>query len=105
MAMVVSLLKAYLLFTIIIMVIYAIRHFIFSLNRLFTAQRLYYQDIIDSDLKSVSVLIPMHNEERVASYVLDQLLKVDYSPDKIEIIPINDHSTDGTREILDTYAR
>ena len=67
MAMVVSLLKAYLLFTIIIMVIYAIRHFIFSLNRLFTAQRLYYQDIIDSDLKSVSVLIPMHNEERVGA--------------------------------------
>ena len=105
MAMVVSLLKAYLLFTIIIMVIYAIRHFIFTLNRLFCTQRLYYQDIIDSDLKSVSVLIPMHNEERVASYVLDQLLKVDYSPDKIEIIPINDHSTDGTKAILDAYAR
>lgn len=104
MAMAILALKIYLLFTICVMVIYAIRHTIFTLNRLFGEQRIYYHDIVDSDLKSISVLVPMHNEERVAAYILEQLLKVDYNPEKIEIIPINDHSNDGTTAILDAYA-
>ncbi len=105
MEMVIWGLKLYLLFTVIVMVIYAIRHFLFTLNRLVGEQRIYYHDLIDSDLKTVSVLIPMHNEENVASYILDQLLKVDYDTDKLEIIPINDFSEDGTQDVIDAYAR
>ena len=101
----VVILKSYLLFTIVVMVIYAIRHFVFTLNRLFAEQRIYYNDIIDSDLKSVTVIIPMHNEEKVAPYILEQLLKVDYDKEKLEILPVNDHSQDGTKDILDSYAR
>jgi cellulose synthase/poly-beta-1,6-N-acetylglucosamine synthase-like glycosyltransferase len=104
MEMVVLILKAYLLFVVGTMVVYSIRHFIFTLNRLFYEQRIYYQDIIDSDLKSLSVLIPMHNEEKVATHILDLLLETDYDLDKLEIIPINDFSNDRTREILDEYA-
>ncbi|SMD01653.1 glycosyltransferase family 2 protein [Sporomusa malonica] len=104
MAMVILLLKAYLLFTIGLMVVYSLRHFVFTLNRLFGEQRLYYHDIIDSDLDTVSVLIPMHNEKKVAAHVIEQLLKTDYNMDKLEIIPINDFSQDGTKEILDVYA-
>src|SRR6202142_17093 len=104
MEVVVLILKAYLLFTIAVMVLYSIRHFIFTLNRLFYEQRIYYQDIIDSELKSVSVLIPMHNEEKVAANILDLLVEADYDMDKLEIIPINDFSKDRTREILDGYA-
>lgn len=104
MEVVIFLFKGYLLFTIVTMVIYAFRHFLFTLNRLFAEQRIYYHDIMDSDMKSVTVLIPMHNEEKVASYILEQLLNVDYDADKLEIIPINDHSQDETKEILDAYA-
>ena len=104
MEVVVLILKAYLLFTIAVMVLYSIRHFIFTLNRLFYEQRIYYQDIIDSELKSVSVLIPMHNEEKVAANILNLLVEADYDMDKLEIIPINDFSKDRTREILDGYA-
>jgi cellulose synthase/poly-beta-1,6-N-acetylglucosamine synthase-like glycosyltransferase len=105
MEMVILILKAYLLFTIGVMVVYAARHYIFTLNRLFGEQRLYYQDIIDSDLKTISVLIPMHNEEKVASHILDLLVQADYKKDKMEIIPINDFSTDKTGEVVDEYAR
>jgi cellulose synthase/poly-beta-1,6-N-acetylglucosamine synthase-like glycosyltransferase len=104
MEMVILILKAYLVITMAIMVIYSLRHFIFTINRLFHEQRIYYQDIIDSELKSVTVLIPMHNEEKVATHILDLLLESDYDSTRFEIIPINDFSEDGTREILDKYA-
>lgn len=105
MEMVVSILKIYLIFTIVIMVLYAIRHLIFTFNRFFAEQRIYYNDIINSDLETVSVLIPMHNEEKVVDHILDQLLNVDYDPEKLEIIPINDFSSDGTKEIIERYAQ
>lgn len=67
-------------------------------------QRIYYQDIIDSELRSVTVLIPMHNEEKVASQILDLLIIADYPHDLLQLIPINDFSEDATRKILDDYA-
>ena len=125
MEMVILILKIYLVFTVSVLVIYSIRHFIFTLNRLFFEQRIYYQDIIDSDMKTITILIPMHNEEKVARQILDLLVvsaypnenvgkdarkildllvDADYPREKLEIIPINDFSSDETRIILDDYA-
>lgn len=104
MEMVVLILKIYFVFVVFVMLIYTIRHFVFVTNRAFGEQRIYYQDILDSELPSVSVLIPMHNEEDVAAHVLDLLVKADFPQEKFEIVPINDNSTDKTAEILDDYA-
>jgi len=104
MALVVLILKIYLVFTICVLVVYCIRHFLFTFNRLFMEQRIYYQDIFDSEMQRVTVLIPMHNEEKVASQVLDVLIDADYPHDLLQIIPINDFSEDATREILEDYA-
>jgi cellulose synthase/poly-beta-1,6-N-acetylglucosamine synthase-like glycosyltransferase len=46
----------------------------------------------------------MYNEEKTASHLLDLLIKSDYPMSKIEIIPIDDRSTDKTKEIIDSYA-
>jgi cellulose synthase/poly-beta-1,6-N-acetylglucosamine synthase-like glycosyltransferase len=100
MAVVVFALKAYLVLVICILVVYSIRHFIFTVNRVSGEQRLFYQDIVDSDLPRVSVLVPMHNEEKVARQGIDAILGSDYPPDRFEIIPINDHSSDGTGDLL-----
>ena len=105
MVMVINILRAYMIFTIIVLLIYMTRHFIFTNNRLLGRQRLYYNDIYSSRMKSISVLIPMHNEEQVLENVLESLLKCDYDRDRLEIIPINDNSTDKTRELLDEYHR
>jgi cellulose synthase/poly-beta-1,6-N-acetylglucosamine synthase-like glycosyltransferase len=102
--MVLLILKGYIIFTVFVMTIYAIRHYRFTLNRLLGRQRLYYQDILDSDLPTVTVLLPMHDEERVAPQSLDALLRCEYPRHLLEIIPIDDHSTDGTGAILDDYA-
>ena len=101
---IVWILKLYFIFTVIVMVIYGIRHYIFTYDRLYHPQRKDYQDIIDSEVASVSVLIPMHNEEAVADGVLQAILRSDYPEDKLEIIPINDFSEDKTQEKLDIYA-
>jgi len=74
------------------------------MNRTYGDQKMYYNDIEATYMPSISVLIPMHNEEKVLHFVLDSLLKCDYDSDKIEIIPINDNSSDRTKEMLDEYA-
>ncbi|MGM0379025.1 MAG: glycosyltransferase [Bacillota bacterium] len=101
----VLILKAYIIFSIIVIFLYTIRHLIFTYNRLYGRQKIYYNDLIDSDFPDISVLIPMFNEENVASDILDNLLKCKYNRAKIEIIPIDDFSTDNTKEILEKYEK
>lgn len=96
-------LKGYFIFTVIIMLVYAVRHLLFAYNRMFARQKMYYNDIYSSRMPKVSVLIPMHNEEQVLQYVLEALLQCDYDRDRLEIIPINDNSTDRTKELLEEY--
>ena len=100
---IVCILHMFFIFVVVVMLTYAVRHFIFTFNRLYCRQKFYYQDIVDSDLPKVTVLIPMHNEEQVVTGVLDALLACDYPAEKLEIKPVNDHSEDKTKEILDEY--
>lgn len=104
MELVILILKSYVVFVVGVMLLYTARHLIFTVNRFMGEQRLYYQDIVDSELQRIAVLIPMHNEELVAKHILDRLISADYPLDKLEIIPINDHSEDRTKEILNEYA-
>ena len=104
MEVVIYVLKVYLLVFIAIVLLYMLRHFIFTFNRLFGRQKLYYQDILDNEVPFVTVLVPMHNEALVANQIMDRLMESDYPLDKLEIIPINDHSEDETKEIIDAYA-
>ena len=99
----VFLLKLYFVFVIVVMLVYSVRHFLFAYDRMFGRQRLYYSDVVTTDLPRVSVLVPMHNEEQVLEYAMEALLACRYDRDKLEIIPINDHSTDATAEMLDRY--
>lgn len=102
--MAVLVLKIYLIIVILILLIYAVRHFTFTINRISGEQRLYYQDIIDSDYPGVTVLVPMHNEESVARAILQGLMDNDFPRDRLEVIPINDHSTDATADIINDFA-
>jgi cellulose synthase/poly-beta-1,6-N-acetylglucosamine synthase-like glycosyltransferase len=88
-----------------IVAVYTIRHYIFTLNRLFGTQRQPYVDIGTAQWPPVTILVPAHNEEKVIAGMLDALLGADYPPDRLSIVVINDRSTDGTKEILDDYAR
>lgn len=56
----------------------------------------------DSPLPAVSIVIPARNEERNLEQALESVMTLDY-PD-LEIIVVNDRSTDRTGALLDTMA-
>ncbi|MGH7727282.1 MAG: glycosyltransferase [Vulcanimicrobiaceae bacterium] len=103
--MVVTALQIWVFVVLAVMMIYATRHWIFTWNRLSRRQRPFYQDLIDSDEPPISVLVPMHNEGVVARDVLEALIASDYPKDRLEIVPIDDRSTDETTAILVEYAQ
>jgi cellulose synthase/poly-beta-1,6-N-acetylglucosamine synthase-like glycosyltransferase len=96
----------YLLWAVIILVlIYTARHYYFTLNRLFGAQRHPYIDIDTADWPTVTIFVAAHNEEAVIADALTALLEVDYPPERLQIMPVNDRSTDRTKEIIDELSR
>jgi cellulose synthase/poly-beta-1,6-N-acetylglucosamine synthase-like glycosyltransferase len=87
-----------------VLIVYTIRHYLFTLNRLFGRHRQPYVDIGTAAWPRVAVFVPCHNEEKVLAHLLDALLACDYPERQLVIIPINDRSTDGTAGILADYA-
>ncbi len=49
--------------------------------------------------------MPVRNEARFIARLLDQLLAQDYPTDRIEIVVADGMSDDGTRDVLERYAR
>jgi len=52
----------------------------------------------------ISLIVPAKNEERVIGRLLDSLLNVDYSKERMEILIVEDGSSDHTGEICLRYA-
>jgi cellulose synthase/poly-beta-1,6-N-acetylglucosamine synthase-like glycosyltransferase len=84
---------------------------VFSIRRLLFASTAAFTRIdsdrstADSDLPVVTILIPCHNEDTVISKTLDTLLKMQYPREKLEIVVIDDLSSDDTLKIADGYAK
>ncbi len=66
-----------------LIMIYTLRHYLFTLNRLFARQRHPYTDIENGDWPTVTVFIAAHNEEAVIADSLNAVLEAEYPPDKI----------------------
>jgi len=87
-----------------VMSAYLIRHYIFTLTAL------YYQHgqprfIPNRSYQpTVSILIPAHNEEKVIGRILQRTIELTYPKEKLEIIVIDDASTDQTSEIAERFA-
>ncbi len=56
-----------------------------------------------NDRPFVSLIIPMRNEEEYIGACLDSILANDYPQDRLEIILVDDRSTDRSREIVMGY--
>lgn len=91
-------------FAVAVLLLYALRHYVFGYSRLRIQPPKDSMELVGFHMPRVTVLVPMHNEERVASDVLQALADGDYDWEKLEVIPINDRSTDGTQEIIDGFA-
>lgn len=100
----VSAVMASLLFLIVVlMMVYGVRHFLFTMNRLTGVQRHPYIDISVANWPMITVFIAAHNEEKVIAGCIEALLNTDYPPDRLKIIPVNDRSKDATGQIIDSY--
>lgn len=95
---------ASLLFLIVlVMMLYGVRHFMFTMNRLTGVQRHPYIDITVAPWPMITVFIAAHNEEKVIAGCIEALLNTDYPQDRLKIIPVNDRSKDATAQIIDDY--
>jgi len=53
-------------------------------------------------IKKVSLIIPTHNEKKILARTLNYLMVQDYPRDQYEIIVVDDGSTDGTQEMVES---
>src|ERR1700730_13712545 len=94
----------YSLYAIVILIsVYTARHYLFTVNRLFGFQRHPYIDIDTASWPPVTILVAAHNEEKVVAHILAALMGVNYPKDRMLVVPVNDRSTDRTREIIDRF--
>ncbi|MBI2686118.1 MAG: glycosyltransferase family 2 protein [Acidobacteria bacterium] len=92
-------------FAVAFLLLYALRHYVLGYSRLRIDRPRDSMELAGFYMPRVTVLIPMHNEERVAGDILQALVDSDYDWEKLEVIPINDRSTDRTREIVNDFAK
>ncbi len=57
-----------------------------------------------TELPTVSILIPAHNEEVVIRQTLKAMVQLSYPKHLLEIIVINDNSSDGTGDIVRSFS-
>lgn len=87
-----------------ILAVYTLRHYFFTLNRLFGKHRQPYVDVVRADWPALTVFVPAHNESLVLRDSLEALLAAEYPADRLLIVPIDDRSVDDTRAIMNEYA-
>ena len=98
-----SVMASILFLIVVVMMLYGVRHFMFTMNRLTGKQRHPYIDIAVARWPMITVFIAAHNEEKVIAGCIEALLNTDYPPECLKIIPVNDRSKDATGAIIDSY--
>jgi cellulose synthase/poly-beta-1,6-N-acetylglucosamine synthase-like glycosyltransferase len=90
-----------------LMIAYLLRHYIFTLSVLRNAQKRTKTTTAENTAyqPTVSILIPAHNEERVIRRILHAMTELTYPKDKMQIIVIDDASTDNTGDIAEHYSQ
>jgi cellulose synthase/poly-beta-1,6-N-acetylglucosamine synthase-like glycosyltransferase len=87
-----------------IMIAYIIRHYIFTLSVLRSNKNKKQSSPEPVDYKpSVSILVPAHNEEKVIGRLLQQITNFTYPKDKLQVLVLNDASSDQTGKIAESY--
>jgi len=58
----------------------------------------------DADLPTISITVPVYNEEAQIAGLIETLLDIDYPVDRRQILIVSDASSDGTDDIIKSYA-
>ena len=88
-----------------LMLAYLVRHYIFTITVLRGANK--DKEHRGSEASAfeptVSILIPARNEERVIERLLERITELTYPKDKLQVIVVDDASSDKTGAIADDY--
>jgi cellulose synthase/poly-beta-1,6-N-acetylglucosamine synthase-like glycosyltransferase len=89
-----------------VMMVYLARHYIFTVTVLRKAKKAGSDNsvFVAEYEPTVSVLIPAHNEEHVIEKLLQRMTELTYPRQKMQVIVIDDASSDGTKRIAQEFA-
>ena len=62
------------------------------------------EDTLVGDLPAFSIVVPVKNEEKVIGRLLGALSRLNYPRDKVEVVVVEDGSTDSTVEVCRRFA-
>jgi len=91
---------------VVVMLFYLVRHYVFSLTALYRRKGQMNYTFHGLDFRpKVSILIPARNEEAVLGRLLHRITALTYPKDKLEVIIVNDSSTDDTGRVAQEFSR
>ena len=91
---------------VLLLTVYLVRHYVFTFAVL-RAARHRVKPVVNSNRTfepTVAILIPARNEARVIGRLLQRTTELAYPREKLQVIVIDDASSDSTGEIADRYA-
>ena len=95
-----------LLILVALIMIYIIRHYLFTVIVLFHTNKpvkIYTTEIPYEPF--ITIMIPAHNEEHVIQRILQRMTELTYPKNKLEVIVIDDASTDETYKIAKEFTK
>jgi len=89
-----------------LMIAYLVRHYIFTMAVLRKANNPCFPSASALNFRpSVTILIPARNEEKVISRILQRMTELTYPKNKLQVIAIDDASTDQTGKIACEFCK
>ncbi len=102
--MILEALEILFLFLTAVMIAYLVRHYIFTFSVLRSANKPKSPTQADSNFEpTISILIPAFNEEKVLGRLLSRITTLTYPKEKLQVIVINDASSDQTGQIAEEF--
>jgi cellulose synthase/poly-beta-1,6-N-acetylglucosamine synthase-like glycosyltransferase len=103
-AMLIETFELFFIFLTLLMMTYLIRHYVFTLTALRQSKNKALTNRTHVTFQpTVSILIPACNEENVIGRLLERITNFTYPKDKLQVIVIDDASSDQTGKIAEDY--
>jgi cellulose synthase/poly-beta-1,6-N-acetylglucosamine synthase-like glycosyltransferase len=93
-----------LLLVLTVVALLALRHGMFLLNRLFGQQRQPFANLVSVDWPPVTVVVLAANHAARIEASLQGLLAADYPAQRLQVVAVTDHASDGTPALIDALA-
>ena len=104
--MIIEVLEAVFLFSTGLMIAYLVRHYVFTLTVLRRTKKARGNVAVDAKYEpTVSILIPARDEEKVIGRLLQRMTELTYPHHKLQVITIDDASSDRTRQIAEEFSK